>query len=63
MKFFKRAIAGVASIAMLACLIPSSSLQGTTKATAASAIDHWNDDWLHVGKILDMNNNEVWLTS
>lgn len=64
MKFFKRAIAGVASIAMLACLIPSSSLQGTTKATAASAIDHWNDDWLHVegNKILDMNNNEVWLT-
>ena len=62
MSFFKRAVAGVASIALLACLIPSGSLQDSAKAAATN--DHWNDDWLHVegNKILDMNNNEVWLT-
>ena len=62
MNFLKRVIAGIASITMLACLIPSSSLQESANASVAN--DHWNDDWLHVegNKIVDMNGNEVWLT-
>ncbi len=59
--FFKKALASVASVAMLGTAVTASIPEETTIA----APDEYHDDWLHVNEnaeIVDMYGNPVWLT-